>query len=330
MDKKSPHSYTVRLIRDSRTYWPGLAMLTVLAGLSALLQTRSSLLWGELVDSGIIRDRTAVSSSFWGLITVCLLQAILVFVNGPLNAVTTEGMFNQIRERVFEILHSVDYAVAGKRLHTGDLVSRMGSDIEELCEIFAGQYTWYLYTVGEAFVAALACVILCPFLGIVYLAVLPVTMFLLKHLTVSMTQRQHNASTDTGRGMNVASETIRCLQTVKAIQAGEEGAFLSGGQRQRVSIARALLRDAPLLVLDEATAALDSETERKWQETMAFLHGRKTILAVAHRQQTVANADHVFWLEEGRIADQGAHQELMARSVKYRQIYETENKVAWI
>lgn len=216
MDKKTPHSYTVRLIRDSRTYWPGLAMLTVLAGLSALLQTRSSLLWGELVDSGIIRDLTAVSSSFWGLITVCLLQAILVFVNGPLNAVTTEGMFNQIRERVFEILHSVDYAVAGKRLHTGDLVSRMGSDIEELCEIFAGQYTWYLYTVGEAFVAALACVILCPFLGIVYLAVLPVTMFLLKHLTVSMTQRQHNASTDTGRGMNVASETIRCLQTVKA------------------------------------------------------------------------------------------------------------------
>ena len=119
-------------------------------------------------------------------------------------------------------------------------------------------------------------------------------------------------------------------KSLYTIQAGEEGAFLSGGQRQRVSIARALLRDAPLLVLDEATAALDSETERKWQETMAFLHGRKTILAVAHRQQTVANADHVFWLEEGRIADQGTHQELMARSVKYRQIYETENKVAWI
>lgn len=106
-----------------------------------------------------------------------------------------------------------------------------------------------------------------------------------------------------------------------SIQAGEEGALLSGGQRQRISIARALLRDAPVLVLDEATAALDGETERRWQETMSLLRGRKTILAVAHRQQTVVNADRVFRMEEGRIADAGTHQELMERSAEYRRMY---------
>ncbi len=106
-----------------------------------------------------------------------------------------------------------------------------------------------------------------------------------------------------------------------SIQVGEEGALLSGGQRQRISIARTLLRDAPVLVLDEATAALDGETERRWQETMMLLRGRKTILAVAHRQQTVVNADRVFRMEEGRIADAGTHQELMERSAEYRRMY---------
>ena len=222
--KNKPHSfYTIRLLRDSRAYWPGFAALLLLAGISALLQARVSLLWGELVDGGIMGDKAAVASSFLYLAVFCLLQAGVALVNDPLNAVTTEGMFNRIRERVFQVLHSVDYAAAGKLLHTGDLVSRMGSDMEELCEIFAGQYTWYLYTVGEALAAAAACLFLCPVLGVFYLAVLPVTIFLLQRFTASMTQRQRSASADTGRGMNVAAETLHHLETVKAY--GAEALF---------------------------------------------------------------------------------------------------------
>ncbi len=220
---KTPHFYTVRLIRDSRRYWPGFVALILLAGVSALLQTRVSLLWGELVDGGIQGDRAAVSVSFLGLLVACALQALAALVNDPLNAVTTEGMFNRIRERVFGVLHSADYAAAGETIHTGDLISRMGSDIEELCEIFAGQYTWYLYTVGEALAAAAACLFLCPALGGLYLAVLPVTVFLLQRMTASMTQRQRSALADTGRGMNVAAETLHHLQTVKAY--GAEALF---------------------------------------------------------------------------------------------------------
>lgn len=222
--KEKPHSfYTIRLLRDSRAYWPGFAALLLLAGISALLQAGVSLLWGELVDGGIMGDKAAVVSSFLYLAVFCLLQAAVALVNDPLNAVTTEGMFNRIRERVFQVLHSVDYAAAGKLLHTGDLVSRMGSDMEELCEIFAGQYTWYLYTVGEALAAAAACLFLCPVLGVFYLAVLPVTIFLLQRFTASMTQRQRSASADTGRGMNVAAETLHHLETVKAY--GAEALF---------------------------------------------------------------------------------------------------------
>lgn len=216
-------SYTLLLMRDSRRFWPGFVALAALAVMSALFQARFSLLWGELVDSGIAGNMAAVKSSFIQVVIFCLLQAAVNLLNDPLNAVTTEGMFNSIRERVFRVLHNVDYSAAGKALHTGDLISRMGSDMEELCEIFAGQFTWYFYTLGEAIAAAAVCLFLCPLLGTVYLAVLPVTLFLLRRMTVSMTGWGHSASVDMGRGMNVAAEVLHHLQTVKAY--GAENKF---------------------------------------------------------------------------------------------------------
>lgn len=93
---------------------------------------------------------------------------------------------------------------------------------------------------------------------------------------------------------------------------GEGGATLSGGERQRISIARAILKDAPIVLLDEATASLDVENESAVQQALSRLLVGKTVLVIAHRMRTVMGADHVVVLAEGRVAEDGTPAELLA------------------
>ncbi len=102
---------------------------------------------------------------------------------------------------------------------------------------------------------------------------------------------------------------------------GEQGLKLSGGERQRIAIARALLKDAPILVLDEATSALDTESESVVQEALEYLMRGRTTFVIAHRLSTVRNADVIFVVEEGRIVETGRHDELLARESRYRSFY---------
>ncbi len=118
-----------------------------------------------------------------------------------------------------------------------------------------------------------------------------------------------------------AHEFIMAFPEGYDTQVGEHGAQLSGGQRQRVAVARALIKDAHLILLDEATAALDSESERAVQDAIAHLTEGRTTIVIAHRLHTVAHADRIFVIEDGQVAESGRHAELLRKGGRYASFY---------
>lgn len=122
-------------------------------------------------------------------------------------------------------------------------------------------------------------------------------------------------------------DTINGFPSGYSTLVGERGVTLSGGQRQRVALARALLQDTPVLLLDDALSAVDAETESTILEALRRRRGRRTTLVIAHRLSTLAHADHVIVLEDGRIIQHGTHAELAAREGLYRRLWTIQNAI---
>jgi subfamily B ATP-binding cassette protein MsbA len=118
-----------------------------------------------------------------------------------------------------------------------------------------------------------------------------------------------------------ASDFIENLPKSYETIIGENGIKLSGGQKQRLSIARAILKNSPIILLDEATSSLDSESEEKVQHAIINLTKNKTTLVIAHRLSTIVKVDKIFVLNQGKIADMGTHSELLKNSIIYKNLY---------
>ena len=129
-----------------------------------------------------------------------------------------------------------------------------------------------------------------------------------------------------------AARTAHCLEFIEKLpqgldtMLGENGASLSGGERQRLSIARALLKDAPVVLLDEATASLDPENETLIQRAVGTLCAGKTVVVIAHRMRTVANADKIVVLDDGRVAEEGNHKTLLAEDGLYARLWRLQQE----
>jgi len=122
-----------------------------------------------------------------------------------------------------------------------------------------------------------------------------------------------------------AHEFIESLKDGYDTVIGEAGIKLSGGQKQRLSIARAILKNSPIILLDEATSALDTESESQVQKAIENLISNKTTIIIAHRLSTIKNVNKIFVIDNGRVAEQGSHEELISNSIIYKKLYDQQN-----
>ncbi len=133
--------------------------------------------------------------------------------------------------------------------------------------------------------------------------------------------------------VQIAAQQAYCHEFISRLpngydtKVGEIGGNLSGGEKQRISIARAILKNAPIVILDEPTSALDTQSEVAVQKALDELIVNKTVIVIAHRLSTISHANHILVMEDGTIKEQGTHKELVVKKGKYYSMFEAQQRI---
>ena len=141
------------------------------------------------------------------------------------------------------------------------------------------------------------------------------------HLGVDLTMFRAFPEEEVARAIELSGLSALVAERGALALCGENGSALSGGERQRVSIARAMLKNAPIVILDEATAYIDPENEAVIQQAVARLVKGKTVIVIAHRLSTITDADQIFVIQDGRVAGNGTHKELLDQNKLYQEMW---------
>lgn len=216
LDKQASGNPLFRIFLETPESWMGWGTLLFLSFLSGWLSTKAAGLTGEMIDQGLALHFSAMKGTGVFLATVLVLSGFRTFLHNYVNARTTEKMFLKIRRRMFSALTCGELERIEGRMQTGEVVSRLNHDVERLCEMIAGSFTWYMRVILEAVVTLAVCLRLSWQLTAVYLVLIPVSILVMDRLSRKMKDLQKKASAYTGNMVSVVSEALDKTAMVRA------------------------------------------------------------------------------------------------------------------
>ena len=264
-----------------------------------------------IVDAAFtLKDSERLNRYALLLIGVFACQAAFSFLRSYLLSYTGERIVADVRTQVYAHLIELPVAFFAKR-QVGELTSRLASDVSVIQTVTTGSLTELLRLAIVLVGGIVMITITNAKLTLVMIAVVPVVI-LSAHFYGRYVRRMSTRVQDQlAEANSVLQETLSAVRIVQ-------------GQRQRVAIARALLKNPAILILDEATSSLDSESERLVQDALETLMEGRTTFVIAHRLSTVRRADRIVVLDQGRIIEEGTQNELLARDGLYKELYEIQ------
>ena len=206
----------LRLLADCRRQWGWLSMFILIYFLAGLFKSRIALQFGNMTDAALTEGPEAAFAYVRPLLVLLILELIRGVLTYIVVAQTTERMFFDMKMRIFGKLNRLGTETIEKRLRSGDVVTRVNSDLNSLCEDLAGQYTWFARVFFTAVIAFVSCVMLSWELSLVYFILMPPTLWMINRISRPMKEKQKKALQGISTGMNLAGEALGAAVTVKA------------------------------------------------------------------------------------------------------------------